>query len=178
LKDGWERMSDGWERMEDASLDVAVGNGQERSTLGASRAGAEFRMVVEEGKIREFAKAVKSADPAYLSGPAPLSPATFLASATFWQDAASSPWGDRPPPHERLLHGEQTFIFHREPPRAGEVLIGRVRLGEPYFKTGRRGGDLTFTEMTTEFRTESGDLVAEAIATLIITSQAPTGTAT
>jgi hypothetical protein len=134
----------------------------------------EFRVVVEEGKIREFAKAVKSANPAYFSGPAPWSPATFLMTAAFWQDAASSPWGDHPPARERLLHGEQTFIFHGEPPRAGDVLVGRVRLGEPYVKPGRRGGELTFTEVITEFRSETGDLVAETISTLIVTSKAPT----
>jgi hypothetical protein len=145
---------------------------------GSARAGAEFRMVVEEGKIREFANAVKSANPAYLTDPVPCSPATFLASATFWQDAASSPWGDRRPPHERLLHGEQTFIFHGEPPRAGDVLIGRARLGEPYVKAGRRGGELTFTEMITEFRNPAGDLIAESIATLIVTSRPPTRAAT
>jgi hypothetical protein len=144
------------------------------ASSGSGRAGAQFRMVVEEGKIREFAKAIKSANPAYLNDPVPYSPATFLASATFWQDAASSPWGDGRPPHERLLHGEQTFIFHGEPPRAGDVLICQARLGEPYVKAGRRGGELTFTEMTTEFRTQGGDLVAEAIATLIVTSRPPT----
>ena len=47
--------------------------------------GRPFRVVVEEGKIREFARAVKSADPAYVAdGPQATSPPTFLAASSFW----------------------------------------------------------------------------------------------
>jgi hypothetical protein len=52
----------------------------------AGTAGAPFRIVVEEGKIREFARATKSSNPAYLADGAPpaVSPVTFLASSAFW----------------------------------------------------------------------------------------------
>ena len=44
--------------------------------------GKPFRVVVEEGKVREFAKAVKSSNPAYVAaGPQATSPAPFLASS-------------------------------------------------------------------------------------------------
>ncbi len=42
------------------------------------RQGAPFHMVVERGKIREFARATKSSNPDYLEGDHPLSPVTFL----------------------------------------------------------------------------------------------------
>jgi hypothetical protein len=131
-------------------------------------------MVVERGKIREFARATKSSNPEYLEGEHPLSPVTFLAASGFWQDEANSPWGDGPRNFERLLHGEQEFVFFGEPPRAGAVLTGVSRIDRVYEKEGRRGGVMEFTETVTEFRDAAGKLVAESRSTAIITGQAPT----
>jgi len=88
------------------------------------------------------------------------------------QEPRHSGWGDRPPDFERVLHGEQEFRFHGEPPRAGTVLEGRARLDRAYEKEGRRGGTMTIVEIVTEFRDASGRLVAEAISTSIETSVA------
>jgi hypothetical protein len=130
-------------------------------------------MVVERGKIREFARATKSSNPEYLEGERPLSPVTFLAASAFWQDEANSPWGGGPRNFERLLHGEQEFVFFGEPPRAGAVLTGVSRIDRVYEKEGRRGGVMEFTETVTEFRDPTGKLVAESRSTAIITGQAP-----
>jgi hypothetical protein len=134
-------------------------------------------MVVERGKIREFARATKSSNPDYFEGEHPLSPVTFLSSAAFWQDASNSPWGNEPRQLERILHGEQEFVFFGEPPRAGAVLTGVSRIDKVYEKAGRRGGSMSFTETVTEFRDEAGQLVAESRSTIIETGQAPTGEA-
>jgi hypothetical protein len=142
------------------------------------RQGAPFQMVVELGKIREFARATKSANPAYLEGENPLSPVTFLSAAGFWQDKSNSPWGgDGERNFERILHGEQEFVFLGEPPRAGAVLTGVSRIDRVYEKAGRRGGAMQFTETVTEFRDAAGQLVAESRSTVIETGQAPTGAA-
>jgi hypothetical protein len=138
------------------------------------REGAPFTMVVERGKIREFARATKSSNPEYLEGEHPLSPATFLATAAFWQDKSNSAFGDAPRGFERLLHGEQEFVFFGEPPRAGTTLTGVNRIERVYEKAGRRGGAMHFTEMVTEFRDESGRVVAESRSTSIETELAPT----
>jgi N-terminal half of MaoC dehydratase len=138
------------------------------------RQGAPFTMVVERGKISEFARATKSHNPDYLDGDRPLSPVTFLASSAFWQDASNSAWGDGPKNFERILHGEQEFVFFGEPPRAGDVLTGVSRIERVYEKEGRRGGAMTFTEAVTEFRDPDGKLVAESRTTSIETGQAPT----
>lgn len=139
------------------------------------RQGQPFRMVVELGKLREFARATKSQNPEYLSGEHPVSPTTFLASSGFWQDAAHSPVSDAvPASYERMLHGGQEFVFTGEPPRAGTVLVGQTRIGDTYEKTGRRGGVMKFTESVTEYRDEEGRLVAESRSTIIETSQPPT----
>ncbi len=141
------------------------------------RQGAPFQMVVERGKIREFARATKSSNPDYLTAEHPVSPVTFLTSASFWEDASNSPWGNTPRNVERILHGEQEFVFFGEPPRAGAVLTGVSRIDKVYEKAGRRGGTMNFTETVTEFRDEAGRLVAESRGTIIETGQAPTGAA-
>jgi len=142
------------------------------------RQGAPFHMVVERGKIREFARATKSSNPDYLEGEHPLSPVTFLSVSGFWQDESNSPWGDDAARnYERILHGEQEFVFFGEPPRAGTALTGVGRIDRVYEKAGRRGGAMQFTETVTEFRDDDGRLVAESRTTVIETGQAPTGDA-
>ena len=138
------------------------------------RSGAPFRVVVEEGKVREFARAVKSSNPAYVAdGPQPTSPPTFLASSTFWQGSESSPWGDTRLNWQRILHGEQEFVFPGPPPAAGTELTAQARIDRVFEKEGKRGGTMTFVELVTEYRDSTGAIVAEARSTIIETSQAP-----
>lgn len=140
------------------------------------RTGEPFTMVVELGKIREFARATKSRHPAYGGSPGgtPVSPATFLASSAFWVTPASNPWAGVEMNWERILHGEQEYTFHGEPPRAGTVLTGVSRIDRVYEKEGKRGGTMVFTDVVTEFRDASGRLVAESRGTMIETSKATT----
>jgi N-terminal half of MaoC dehydratase len=136
--------------------------------------GKPFRMVVEEGKVREFARAVKSSNAAYLvDGPPATSPATFLASSVFWQRPENAPWGDTRLNWERILHGEQEFVFPGPPPAAGSELTAEARIDRVFEKEGKRGGTMTFVEVVTEYRDGSGALVAESRSTIIETSQAP-----
>jgi hypothetical protein len=140
------------------------------------RTGEPFTMAVELGKIREFARATKSRNAAYEGQPGdtPVIPATFLASSAFWQSADSSALGGVALNWERILHGEQEFVFHGPPPRAGDVLTGVSRIDRVYEKTGKRGGSMTFLQEVVEFRDESGRLVAESRSTAIETSKATT----
>ena len=136
--------------------------------------GQPFRMVIEEGKVREFARAVKSSNAAYVGdGPQPTSPPTFLASSTFWQGSEHSPWGGASLNWERILHGEQEFVFPGPPPAAGTELTAEARIDRVYEKEGKRGGAMTFVELVTEYRDPSGAVVAESRSTIIETSQAP-----
>jgi hypothetical protein len=139
------------------------------------KSGKPFRVVVEEGKVREFARATKSANPAYLADgqPPATSPVTFLASSAFWQGPESSPWGQSKLNWERILHGEQEFTFPGPPPAAGTVLTAESRIDRIYEKEGKRGGTMTFVEVVTEYRDESGAVVAASRSTIIETSQAP-----
>jgi N-terminal half of MaoC dehydratase len=133
------------------------------------RVGEAFRMQLETGKIREFARATKSAHLAF-DEDSPVIPATFLQTAVFWQDERSSPWGGAERNLSRILHGEQEFVFPDGPPRAGTALTGRVRVDKVYEKRGKRGGTMTFVEVVTEYRDDAGTLVAEARNVTIETS--------
>ena len=134
--------------------------------------GEPYTVEVERGKIREFARATKARDGSYFDDPQPTAPPTFLSSAAFWAtpesmalDASQVNWA-------RILHGEQEYVFHGPPPRAGQTLTAQQRVEDRYEKQGRRGGTMRFFVIVTEFRTPDGELVAEGRATVIETSQA------
>jgi hypothetical protein len=140
-------------------------------TAALGRTGTPFEMAVERGKIREFARATGSDNPAYLAAERPVIPPTFLTTAVFWQDAGDDPWRVVALDPHRALHAEQEYVFHGPPPRAGDRLVGVSRVSEIYTKEGRRGGLLTFVVMVTEFRDESGRLVAESRLTAVETGR-------
>ncbi|MCU4183447.1 MaoC family dehydratase N-terminal domain-containing protein [Acidiferrimicrobium sp. IK] len=126
--------------------------------------------MVERGKIREFAAAMQTANPAY-DGEDAVAPPTFLASVALW-----TPEGTRPDAgfdRKRLLHGEQEYVFHGPLPRAGDHLQVEFRIGRRYEKEGRRGGTMRFAVLVTEFRDAEGNLVAEQRSTVVETAQAP-----
>jgi hypothetical protein len=130
--------------------------------------GTDYEMVVERGKIAEFAAAMQSQNPAY-AGPDAVVPPTFLISSSLWapEGAAVEHGFDR----RRLLHGEQEFIFHGPPPRAGQTLRVSEQIVDRYEKPGKKGGLMRFAVVVTEYRGEDGTLIAEARKTLIETAQ-------
>ena len=129
--------------------------------------GQPWEVIVERGKIAEFADAMLCDDRAYRGANAIISP-TFLTSAARW-----APPGVRVDvgfERKRLLHGEQEYTFHRAPPTAGDVLTARERVVDRYAKPGKRGGEMRFATVVTEYRDAAGTLVAEAKATFIETA--------
>jgi acyl-coenzyme A thioesterase PaaI-like protein len=73
----------------------------------------------------------------------------------------------------RVLHGEQEFEYLR-PLRAGDVLTATSRIVDEYEKEGKRGGTMRFVVSETEFRDQSGEVVAYSRGTSIVTSKATT----
>jgi hypothetical protein len=133
--------------------------------------GEPFELVVEAGKIREFARATKARGPSWFRAEA-ISPPTFLTADRFWAgpesrvlDGAAIEWS-------RVLHGEEEYIFHGPPPAAGQRLTAQQEIVDVYAKAGRRGGDMTFVVVRTEYRNEADELVAEVRHTVIETSKA------
>jgi hypothetical protein len=138
--------------------------------------GTPYPIEIERGKILEFARATRSANPAYLRDPNPVVPPTFLTVQMFWQEWAEgdpNPWHHVELNQVRGMHAEQEYVFHGPPPRAGDKLTAQSRITEIYDKDGRRGGRLTFAVMVTEFRDDTGRLVAEARLTGVETARAP-----
>jgi hypothetical protein len=132
--------------------------------------GQPWEVVVERGKIAEFADAMLCDDSSY-RGPDAIIPPTFLTSAARW-----APMGVRVDvgfDRKRLLHGEQEYTFHGDLPIAGDVLTAQERIVERFSKPGKRGGEMRFATVVTEYRDAGGGLVAEAKATFIETAARP-----
>ncbi|MGW8815605.1 FAS1-like dehydratase domain-containing protein [Gordonia terrae] len=125
-----------------------------------------YEMPVEQGKIREFARAT-GADPAIYDGPDAPIPPTFLASSMFWEPA------DPPLVEllgvrlENVLQGGQDYRFVGPWITAGQTLSAATSVESVTRKEGRRGGAMILIVVLTEFRNGSGDVVAEARATVI-----------
>ena len=81
----------------------------DRSLLGVW--GAETVMRVESGKIREFARAVKDPNPAYLDDEGALAPPTFLMTIAHWMRDLGETRSAVKLDYRRLLHGEQEFEY-------------------------------------------------------------------
>ncbi|HEX2038672.1 MAG TPA: MaoC family dehydratase N-terminal domain-containing protein [Acidimicrobiales bacterium] len=139
----------------------------------AGREGREFEMAVERGKVREFAAAVLADHPAFFDGPHPVIPPTFLVTWLFWQPEDAAVWGENELDPARSVHGEQEYVFHGPPPRAGAELRGSTRVERDEVKEGRRGGRMRVVVSVTEFRDEAGRLVAEERNTGIELGQVP-----
>lgn len=141
----------------------------DKAAIGATD--EPFQMVVERGKVREFARATMSQHPAYLDDPHPVIPPTFLTTVAFWSPPGQSVFSKVKMDLRRLLHGGQEYRFHGPPPRAGTKLTVQTRVEDIYEKEGKRGGTMTFVVTVTEFRDEQGTLVAEARSTAIETGK-------
>jgi hypothetical protein len=144
----------------------------DKSAIGATD--DPFTMVVEPGKVREFARATQSESPEYLDAAAPVIPPTFLTTVSFWSPKGQSVFSKVKMDLRRLLHGGQEYTFHGPPPTAGTTLTVQTRVEDIYEKEGKRGGTMTFVVTISEFRDPAGRLVAEARSTAIETGKAAT----
>lgn len=125
-------------------------------------------LVVERGKIAEFARAIEAASPVYydresavMAGypdvPVPL---TFTRTAYFPHNLVE---GIKPPEFgidlgfdaERTVHGEQTYEYDR-PVVAGDVLDATTALVDVYTKGGSEGRTLTFAVLETSYTDADG----------------------
>ena len=141
----------------------------DRSLLGVW--GPERTMRVETGKVREFARAVKDPNPAWLADEGALAPPTFLMTLAHWVTDMGDTRSAVKLDYRRLLHGEQEFEY-LAPIRAGDVLRFRSRTKDVFEKQGKRGGTMTFVIGETEFRSQVGDVVAYLRNTAIETADA------
>ncbi len=140
--------------------------------------GPSYEVLVERGKIREFARAMQAPLDEFFLDPKAVVPPTFFVSVPYtWGYSLERPRGtvfegfdhDLSVP----LHAEESFVFHGTPPRAGDRLIARTMLENVVEKNGRNGGGLTFLTMLTEYRNAAQRLVVEQRSVTVTTSQRP-----
>jgi N-terminal half of MaoC dehydratase len=131
-----------------------------------------FEMPVELGKVREFARAVRSRHPDHRGSEASMPPTMLTCARLLWQPRAQDPIAELGFDMRRLLHGEEEYVFHGPPPRVGQVLEVSTRIADAYEKPGMRGGVMRFGVVVSEFRDEEGALVAEQRTVYIETAKA------
>ena len=90
------------------------------------------------------------------------------------EKSAGAKRGGGGPNLTRVLHGEQRFEYH-QPLRPGMVLRASAHPGKSWEKEGRRGGRMRFSEMITEYRDESGELVVTETSVGVVTGKAVEG---
>ena len=131
-------------------------------------------MLIEVGKVREFARATKASDHEYFDGWDSISPPTFLTTASLWMEERHAPAKVAGLDMRRILNGSQEFTFYGPPPKAGTRLTGQGRIDKVYEKEGRRGGKLSFMEIVYTYVDDANALVAEVRSTIIETSKSVT----
>jgi hypothetical protein len=132
-----------------------------------------YEIPLERGKVREFARATQSRHAAY-QGEAPRIPATFLTTARLvWEPRSEAPIAKLGFDMRRILHGEEEYVFHGPPPRAGQTLTVETRLDSQWEKEGKRGGTMRFARIVNEYRDASGRLVAEQRSVIVETARPP-----
>lgn len=142
--------------------------------------GPEYEVDIERGKIRDFARAMSAPLPEFMEGRTPVIPATLLVSAPYtFGYTMERPRGTvfETIDHDFSipLHAEESFIFHGEPPRAGDRLIAQGSVESVREKQGANGGDLTFLTMLTTYKDDAGSLIAEQRSVTVTTSNNPGG---
>jgi hypothetical protein len=123
------------------------------------------QLEVEAGKVREFARATRSDNPAYHEADAVV-PATFLTRFT-WAEGTPKPTADLGFEPSRMLHAAEAYTFTQRVPRAGERLEVSSEVVERYEKSGSRGGSMRFAVVLNRFFDAAGDLVAEQRSTFV-----------
>ena len=143
----------------------------DHSIVGTEMGGT--KMIVELGKVREFAKAILDDDPAYGTDTPPIPP-TYTMVMAHWpapsggQGAALASLGlDL----LRILHAGQEYEY-LAPIAVGDTLTTRSRISDLSEKEGRKGGTLTFITSETTFSNQRGEDVLIARNIIVQTSKA------
>ena len=126
---------------------------------------------VEAGQLRFFAKAIGETDPVYsdedaakaAGHPALPVPPTFFFSLELTRKDDSNWREDAGIQLPRVLHGEQSFTYHRMA-YAGDTLHFEGRITDVYDK---KNGALSFVAMETKVTNQRGEHVADIRKSLV-----------
>lgn len=115
---------------------------------------------VSQAKISEFARAIGDDNPAY-RGPEAMAPPTFafVVASTAWQAMFDD--AELGLALHRIVHGDQTFTYHR-PLRVGDEVVGILTLDRV-----RVRGPVDMITTSVEVRTTADEPVCTVTAQLI-----------
>jgi acyl dehydratase len=128
-------------------------------------------LAIERSRLQFFARSIGETDPVYTDTAAARdagypdlpAPPTFLFAAELDSHAAFRLVEDLQIPIAKLLHGEQSFTYHR-PACVGDTVTVRSTVSDIYDK---RNGALEFVVKTSRATNEQGELVAELRSVLV-----------
>ena len=126
---------------------------------------------IERSRLQFFAKAIGETDPVYTDTAAARdagypdlpAPPTFLFAAELDSGAAFRLIDDLQIPIAKLLHGEQSFSFHK-PACAGDTVTVRSTVSDIY---GKKNGALEFVVKLSRATNQRDELVAELRSVLV-----------
>ncbi|WP_062475771.1 MaoC family dehydratase N-terminal domain-containing protein [Variovorax boronicumulans] len=126
---------------------------------------------IERSRLQFFAKAIGETDPVYTDAAAARDagypdlpvPPTFLFAAELDSGASDQLLTDLQIPLSKLLHGEQSFSYHR-PACVGDTVTVRSIISDIYDK---KNGALEFVVKTSRATNQRDELVAE-LRTVIV----------
>jgi acyl dehydratase len=128
-------------------------------------------LLIERGRLQFFAKATGQHDPVYVDADAARvagypdipAPPTFLFAAELDSGASFRLLEDLQIPLAKILHGEQSFTYHR-PACAGDTVTVRSTISDIYDK---KNGALEFVVKTSRAINQRGELVAELRSVIV-----------
>jgi acyl dehydratase len=126
---------------------------------------------IERTRLQFFAKAIGETDPVYTDAAAARdagypdlpAPPTFLFAAELDSGASDRLLADLQIPLAKLLHGEQSFSYHR-PACVGDTVTVRSAITDIYDK---KNGALEFVVKTSRATNQHDELVAELRAVIV-----------
>jgi acyl dehydratase len=126
---------------------------------------------IERSRLQFFAKAIGETDPVYTDADAARAagypdlpaPPTFLFAAELDSGAVDRLLAELQIPIRKLLHGEQSFNYHRAA-CVGDIVTVRSTITDIYAK---KNGALEFVVKTSRATNQSDELVAELRSVIV-----------
>lgn len=144
----------------------------DRSLIGLK--GEAFTFDVEKRHILQFAEAIGDDNPLYVDEEyaAKTVYGGIIAPPTFPVAIGPGSGGDidLPLDYNRMLHGEQEFIYSR-PIRLGDRLYCQMKVADVYERQGK-SGKMQFLVLDTEMKDEAGEMVVISRTNIIYRSLA------
>lgn len=144
----------------------------DKSIIGTEMGGS--KMVVERGKVMEFARAILDENPAYFEEDPPI-PLTYTMAIAHWPLPSGGGQGSKLADLGlnllKILHAGQEYEYLGEI-KVGDTLTSRSVISDTYEKEGKAGGTMLFITSETTFTNQRNEDVLKSRTILVQTSKA------